>query len=68
MNAILLDLHSDSLLPAPIVGEHWSDIFLDCHTEYVIRKQRTLNADRQNSYHPESILDWFTQYKSICEK
>jgi len=67
-NSILLNSHSDSTLPAPIVGEHWSRRFLDRHPEYFIRKQRTLDVDRKNAHDPESILDWFTRYQGVCEK
>jgi len=67
-NAILLHAQEDPSIPTPVVSEHWARRFLTRHPEYHIRKQYTLDADRKNAHHPESILDWFSRYEKVCDK
>ena len=64
-NAILQYAHT-GLGPAPVVSTQWAPRFLDCHPEYFIRKQQSIDIDRKNAHQPESIRAWFEKYQTVC--
>ena len=66
-NAILQYAHAGPE-PAPVVSDHWAPRFLNRHSEYFIRKQISLDVNRKNAHHPDSIRTWFQKYYDICER
>jgi len=50
------------------VGPTWTARFLKRHPEFHIRKQKTIDFDRKKADNQSNLLEWFEQYKSICDK
>jgi len=66
-NIILWNAHTGSS-PAPVVGDDWVNRFLNCHSEYFVRKQKSIDADRKKAYQRHNIWVWFAKYKIVSKE
>ena len=73
-NAILRRSHptssdmTQSPSPPPQVDKQWTTRFLERHSQYLVPQQKAQEIDRKNAQDPDTILEWFYKYKSICDK
>ena len=69
-NSVLRRNHTsdNSNLPSPIVSSAWTHRFLERHSEFYIRKEKTLEQERKKAHDPDTILDWFRRFRRLCEE
>jgi hypothetical protein len=51
-NHILEREHTDPDTEPPVVGDHWTQRFLDRHPEYYVVKANTMDIDRKLAHDP----------------
>ena len=48
----------------PTVGSHWAGQFLQRHSQYFVRKQKSLATERKNAYQPITIQTHFNDFQA----
>jgi Tc5 transposase DNA-binding domain len=66
-NAILQQDHPDEG-PAPVVGQHWSERFLDRHPELRKAKQKPLELKRKLAHDSATLSNWFERFHQLRNK
>jgi len=67
-NSILARSHDDPTSSPPTVSAAWTQRFLKQHSEFHLRKQKTLDINRKSAHHFDDIKEWFQRYQDIREK
>lgn len=67
-NTILESITSSLSGPIPTRSQMWTTCFLALYPEYHIRKQKTLEVDRETSHDLELLQELFNWFKKIKEE
>jgi hypothetical protein len=60
-NSILKEAHTDPNTPPIIVGEHWTQRWLEKYPELHTRKEKAIDAERKEQHDPEMIEQWYNR-------
>jgi hypothetical protein len=52
----------------PIIGEHWTKRWLDRHSEFAIRKEKSIEIERQRAMNVEQIQAFFNKYQAAVNE
>ena len=66
-NKILATVYGpDQLLPT--IGEHWPNRWLKRHSEFAVRREKSIKLKRQRAINVEQIRDFFGKYKAEVDE
>ena len=65
-NEMLKEDHKENS-PAPTVGQHWAQHFLNRYPELYKAKQKPLELERKLAHDPDLIRNWFERFQALRE-
>jgi hypothetical protein len=54
--------------PLPTVGEHWPNRWLKRHPEFAVRREKSIELERQCAMNVEQIRQFFDKYKVVMDE
>jgi hypothetical protein len=54
--------------PLPAVSKHWPNRWLKRHSEFAVRRQKSIELERQRAMNVEQIRKFFDKYKAVVDE